>query len=207
MRAGIFLFDDVELLDFAGPFEVLSVTRLDETKRREEKSPFDVFTFSRAGEAIRTTGGLVVLPDHSFETTPPADLLLIPGGIGTRPLLRHDGTIEWFRRRLPETPLVASVCTGALILAACGMLHGRKATTHRNAFELLRELSPQTEIITDKNFVEDRNIITSAGIAAGIDLALFLVKKFFGEPVARATAAHMEYPYNETNSRSGTPHP
>jgi transcriptional regulator GlxA family with amidase domain len=200
-RVGILVFDDVEVLDFCGPFEVFSVTRLDEERRRETPSPFDVFLVGETAAPVTTTGGMRVTPAHDFATCPPLDLLLVPGGWGTRVQMHNEALVAWVRQRGAAAELVTSVCTGALVLGKAGLLDGRRATTHWRALDLLAETFPAATVERRQHVVEDGNVLTSAGIAAGIDLALRLVARYHGEAVARATARYMEYPYPESNDR------
>ncbi|WP_215907708.1 DJ-1/PfpI family protein [Geomesophilobacter sediminis] len=200
-RVGIVVFDEVEVLDFCGPFEVFSATRLDEAQRRNEPSPFDVKLISETGEPITTSGGMRVVPDESFRGCPKLDILCIPGGWGTRRERNNTLLMEWLKIRAAEAELLTSVCTGAILLGSAGLLEGRRATTHWKSLDWMRELFPQTTVLDDQHVVEDGTLMTSAGISAGIDLALKVVARYHGEEVARATARHMEYPFPETNMR------
>jgi len=200
-RVGILLFNDIEVLDFCGPFEVLSVVRLDEGKRREEKSPFEIVLVAETLETITTAGGMKVLPMASFAACPELDLLLVPGGMGTRREMLNEAVLTFVRERAVRAELVASVCTGSLILGKAGLLAGLRATTHWRSLALLGELCPEVTVDATAQVVDQGRIMTSAGIAAGIDLALRIVCRWHGEPVARATARHMEYPYPEDLAR------
>jgi transcriptional regulator GlxA family with amidase domain len=198
---GVLVFDDVEVLDFCGPFEVLSATRLDEAKRREEPSPFDVFLVAETSAPITTTGGMRVLPQHTFETCPPLDLIVVPGGWGTRREVSNTRLVEWIAKQARSAKLVTSVCTGSFLLATAGLLASKRATTHWASLDRMRTTFPDVMVEDHLHWVEDGNVLTSAGISAGIDLALAVVAKLFGEPVARATAKHMEYPFPESRAR------
>lgn len=198
---GILLFPEVEVLDFCGPFEVFSVTRLDESKRREEPSPFRVLLVADMAEAITAAGGMRVLPDCTTTSCPALDVLLVPGGWGTRDQMNNSRLIEWIRSRAPKVETLTSVCTGSLLLGQAGLLDGLRATTHWQALATLRERFPKVNVVEDQHVVEEGKILTSAGISAGIDLALRLIARYFGEPVARNTARYMEYPYPESNAR------
>jgi transcriptional regulator GlxA family with amidase domain len=200
-RVGILLFNDIEVLDFCGPFEVFSVARLDEEHRRQAPSPFDVLLVAETQDTITTTGGMKVLPMASFEGCPPLDILVVPGGMGTRKEMLNEAVLTFVRDQAAKVELVASVCTGALILGKAGLLSGLRATTHWRSLDLLRELFPDVRVDDASQVVDEGKIMTSAGIAAGIDLALGVVERFYGEAVARATARHMEYPFPEGNSR------
>jgi transcriptional regulator GlxA family with amidase domain len=204
-RVGILIFADVEVLDFCGPFEVFSAVRLDESKRREEPSPFEVLLIAETLEPVTATGGLRVLPDHDLKNCPPLDLLVVPGGWGTRELVHNDNVIGWIRYRAAHVGLAASVCTGSFLLGQAGLLDGRPATTHWRSLDRMAQTFPTVHVVRDQRVVDDGSIVTSAGIAAGIDLALRVVARFHGEEIARATAQHMEYPYPEKNDRTLSP--
>jgi len=201
LRTGILVFADVEVLDFCGPFEVFSVTRLDEANRRETLSPFDVFLVAERADPVTARGGMRVLPEHTFDTCPPLDLLVVPGGWGTRREMNNARLIDWVRGQAAGAKLVTSVCTGSLLLGKAGLLAGKRATTHWMALDLLRTTFPDVTVEDRLHVVEDGTILTSAGISAGIDLALRVVAKLHGEAVARSTARYMEYPYPETDLR------
>lgn len=200
-RIGILIFDDVEVLDFTGPYEVFSTTRLDEARRRQEPSPFEVLLVAQKAEVVRASGGLRVLPDATTADCPPLDLLLVPGGWGTRRELENRALLDWISDRARQVETLCSVCTGALLLGQAGLLAGRRATTHWKSLALLGELCPATTVEETLHVVRDGNLYTSAGISAGIDLALRVVATYCGEVIARATARHMEYPYPEDLAR------
>lgn len=193
---GIFVFDGVEVLDFAGPFEVFSRTRLTpgvESRRSDETAPFHVFTVAARPGSIRATGGLEIVPSYDFATAPPIDILLLPGGFGTRPLLENADVLDWIRRTAAGAQRVTSVCTGSLLLARAGLLQGRRATTHWGALDLLASLDPTIKVEADRRVVED-GVLSSAGVAAGIDLAFAVVEALCGPAVADETARYIEYP-------------
>jgi len=198
---GILIFEDVEVLDFCGPFEVFYVTRLDDNRRRETDSPFRPLLIAESMEPVKTTGGMNVLPHHTLVDCPRLDLLVVPGGWGTRREMKNDSLLDWIRTKALEIEATASVCTGSLVLAASGLLKGRSATTHWRSLELMRDRFPDTKVEFEKRFTFDGNIFTSAGISAGIDLSLQIVARYYGEVIARQTARHMEYPYPETDAR------
>ena len=200
-RVGIILFENIEVLDFCGPFEVFSVTRLNEEKRREEPSPFGVLLVAENNVPVVTMGGMKVIPDHAFESCPKLDILVVPGGWGTRKELKNPAMLNWLRIRASEVETLTSVCTGSMLLGFAGLLDGRHATTHWRSLDWMRESFPRVTVENDKHFVEDGSLITSAGISAGIDLALKVVERYYGEGIARATAKHMEYPYPDNNAR------
>jgi len=200
LTVGILLFPDVEVLDFAGPFEVFSRARLTpgiESRRSNESAPFQVFTVSKSTAKIIATGGLMVLPDYSFSNHPKIDLLVVPGGFGTRSLLTDQETLEWIRNVSSGARLTVSVCTGALLLTKAELLNGLEATTHWGAIELLESINQagqhNIKVLSDKRFVDSGNVVTSAGVSAGIDMALHIVERMFGKAVADETATYIEY--------------
>jgi len=196
INTGIFIFDGVEVLDFAGPFEVFSRTRLQPgtaSRRSDDTAPFEVFTIAATREVVRATGGLSVLPQHDFASAPRVDLLVIPGGFGTRALLEDTPTLDWIRRTAGAARTVTSVCTGSLLLARAGLLAGRRATTHWGAYDLLAGLDPTVTVEREARVVTD-GIVSSAGVAAGIDMAFAVVESICGRAVADETAKYIEYP-------------
>jgi len=200
-KVGILVFPDVEVLDFCGPFEVFSATRRDEGRRREEPSPYDLALVAVATGMVVASGGLKVTPDHTLDDCPPLDLLLVPGGWGTRRLLDDARLIGWIADRGRAAGTLASVCTGSLLLGKAGLLDGRRATTHWAALVAMREMFPAVRVVDHEHVVDEGALLTSAGISAGIDLALRVVARQEGEAVARSTARYMEYPFPEDNRR------
>ncbi|MEC2490666.1 DJ-1/PfpI family protein [Bacillus cereus] len=184
----IFLFNEVEVFDFAVPFEVFSVTDVNEEKT------FTVYTVSENGEMITARNGLKVQPDYSIENLPPVDILIIPGGLGARKYeIKNEIVIKWIRQQMKEVKLMTSVCTGALLLAKAGLLEGLKATTHWASIEKFKNEFQNVEVIENVKFVDEGHIITSAGISAGINMAFHIVKNLLGVHVAEDTAKRMEY--------------
>jgi transcriptional regulator GlxA family with amidase domain len=200
-RVGIVLFEDIEVLDFCGPFEVFCAARLDEDKRREEPSPFEVCLVAEHPDPVNTSGNMQVTPHYTFENCPPLDILVVPGGWGTRKELKNPAMLEWLRARAAEVETLTSVCTGSMLLGFAGLLNGRRATTHWRSLDWMRDALPEVTVEFQQHVVEDGSLVTSAGISAGIDMALKVVARYFGENVARATARHMEYPYPDSNER------
>ena len=193
---GILIFNGVEVLDFAGPFEVFSRTRLVpgiESRRNDDSAPFRVFTVAPSADPVTATGGLQVIPHHSFDSAPPIDLLVIPGGFGTRPLLEVQPVLDWIRRTAERAERVTSVCTGSLLLARAGLLKGHRATTHWGALDTLQSLDPTIQVERSLRVVED-GIISSAGVSAGMDMAFTVVERLCGSAVADETARYIEYP-------------
>jgi transcriptional regulator GlxA family with amidase domain len=194
-RVGIVIFPDVEVLDFTGPFEVFSVTRTKEPRERFTPGPFDVKLVAETLSPVVCTGGMRVLPDVTFADCPQLDVLLVPGGWGTREQVTNAALVAWVKRQAAGAKWVTSVCTGAFVLGVAGVLAGKPATTHRGSLDRLAATFPDVSVDRERQVVECGNVLTSAGISAGIDLALMVVAKLLGEPVARATATYMEYPY------------
>lgn len=195
LAVGILIFDGVEVLDFAGPFEVFSRTRLTlgaEARRSDADAPFEVFTVGPTRDAVVATGGLTVVPSWALADAPTIDLLVVPGGFGTRALLNDVAMLDWIRGVAGRARLVTSVCTGALLLARAGLLANRRATTHWGALDLLGTLDPTIRVERGVRAVHD-GVVTSAGVSAGIDMALEVVEGLFGAEVANDTAHYMEY--------------
>lgn len=200
-QTGIVVFRDVEALDYCGPFEVFSVTRLNEQTRREELSPFNVFLVAETKGIVVTAGGMKVLPDYAFDDCPPLDLLVVPGGWGTRAEMKNERLLGWIAERAQQVETLSSVCTGSLLLGKAGLLEGKRATTHWRSLAWMQEQFPKTHVERQLHFVEDGALFTSAGISAGIDMSLKVVARYFGDAVARATAKQMEYPFPESDAR------
>ena len=198
---GILIFPDVEVLDFAGPFEVFSVTRLNEDRRREEPSPFEVKLIAEQNKPIEASGGLRVIPDYDLDNCPPLDILVVPGGWGTRTEITNDRIINWIAERGKTVETLTSVCTGSMLLGRAGLLDGLRATTHWRALDWMRESFPSVTVESKMHVVDEGHVFTSAGISAGIDMSLRVVARCYGEAVARAKARHMEYPFPDNNER------
>src|SRR5262249_20738830 len=143
---GILIFPQVEVLDFCGPFEVFSVTRLHEDRRREEPSPFTVHLIAEHAEAVVATGGLRVLPDYTLDTAPHLDILVVPGGWGTRTEINNAKLLDFIAARAPLVETLTSVCTGAMLLGQAGLLDGRRATTHWRSLPWMRESFPNVVV-------------------------------------------------------------
>ena len=189
----ILLFDDVEVLDFAGPFEVFGVTGL-----RTGPAPFRVETVGLSTAPIRARNGLQVQPSQSITDANRCDVLVLPGGFGTRREMHNATLLEWIRRQVESAETVLSVCTGALLLARAGLLANLDATTHHVAFDELSEASPSTNVRRGARIVDNGRIVTSAGISAGIDASLHIVSRLLGHDVASETAEYMEYDWSRT---------
>jgi transcriptional regulator GlxA family with amidase domain len=189
-NVAIMIFDDVEVLDFCGPFEVFAVCR----DKYDPKIPlFNVYTVAEKAGPVIARNGLSVNPSYTLENCPAPDIFLVPGGPGTRREVNNPALITWIQQREPEAELALSVCTGAFLLAKAGLLDGLSATTYHTGFDMLRELAPGARLHPDKRFTDNGRILTSAGVSAGIDMALYVVAKLHGREQALLTARNMEY--------------
>lgn len=184
----VLVFDEVEVLDFAGPFEVFAVA--DELSGH---AAFNVITVAPQPGTVRARNGLKVVPDYPLEGCPQPGVLVVPGGSGTRALMRNPVVLEWIQTRGRRAEITMSVCTGALVLAKIGMLDGLHATTHRQAIDELRGLAPKALVDPTARFHDNGTVLTSAGISAGIDCSLHVVGRLLGQEAASATADYMEY--------------
>ncbi|WP_411345139.1 DJ-1/PfpI family protein [Paenibacillus sp. WLX1005] len=188
-QVGLFLFHEVEVLDFAGPFEVFSIAETEPGVKG-----FKVNTVSADGQMITARNGLQVQPEHSFDSLPAIDLLIIPGGYGAEELeIRKPDVLQWIKTYASAGVQIASVCTGALLLAEAGLLDGLKATTHWMDLKRLEQDYPAVDVQSDVKFVDQGWIITSGGISAGIHMSLHLVGRYLGTDAANTTAKRMEY--------------
>ncbi|TKV62033.1 DJ-1/PfpI family protein [Nakamurella flava] len=185
---GIVLFEGVEELDAVGPWEVLAFWT-----RTHPEDGYAVTCLSRDGGGVECAKGLSILAQHSFADAPPLEVLIHPGGRGTRPQVDDAEHLAWLRRQRAAVPLMASVCTGSLVYAAAGLLAGRPATTHWGTLDRLAELDPTIEVRPDDRFVDDGDVITSAGVSAGIDMALHLVARLAGPERAREVRRGIQY--------------
>jgi transcriptional regulator GlxA family with amidase domain len=187
-NVAILIFPEVEVLDFAGPFEVFAVT--DELRGYDT---FHTFTVAAAPGSVRARHGLTVVPDFTLATCPAPHLLVIPGGFGTRALLQQPALLTWVRDRARAAELVMSVCTGALVLAQADLLDGLRITTHHELLGTLAELAPGATVDATRRFHDNGKILTAAGISAGIDCSLHVVGRLLGPDAADTTARYMEY--------------
>lgn len=189
---GIYVFDDVEVLDFAGPYEVFTCA----ARVHGAVAPFKVVTIGRRATMLRARAGLSVKPETTFSDAPPLDLLIVPGGVVAAEL-KNPEVIEWIAATALRCELVASVCTGAFLLAQAGLLDGKGATTHWEDIDQLRSMFPQVRVHEKQRWIDQGAVLTSGGISAGIDMALHLVERLAGRELALRTARQMEYDWNE----------
>ena len=202
-NVAILLFNEIEVLDFAGPFEVFGVTGKQSGQTRFAQSPFHVFTVAEQGP-VYARNGLCLYPTYLLNAHPAADIIVVPGGgglhsdgtpFGSRREMDNPAVLNWVRRTAQNAELVLSVCTGSLILAKAGLLEGLSATTHYKAIDSLAQMAPNTVVEVGKRWVDNGKVITSAGISAGIDMSLYVVGRLFGAEEARETAQYMQYDY------------
>lgn len=200
VTVGILLFPQVEVLDFAGPYEVFSVaSRVAVSRGLSHHPPFRVITIASAPGLVEARHGLKVLPDHSFDDAPDIDILIIPGGIVSQPI-NDEATLAWVGNTAAAAALTASVCTGAFLLARLGLLDGRTATTHWEDIAELRSQYPELTVVENVPFIDHGTVATSGGISAGIGLSLHLVQRIAGNDLAMLTARQMEYDWRPGNT-------
>jgi transcriptional regulator GlxA family with amidase domain len=192
---GILIFDDVEVLDFCGPFEVFSIARSN-SENSDENRLFTVVTIAEEDRIINCRGGLLVKPHMTIENHPHLDVLVIPGGQGTRRERHNQRLLDWIAQQDQYTNFMTSVCTGAFLLAESGLLDHHRATTHWGSIEWMREMYPNVEMVADERVIDEGHIITSAGVSAGIDMSLHVVSRLYGTAVAVWTARQMEYSWS-----------
>src|SRR6478609_8430815 len=190
---GIYLFDDIEVLDLGGPFEVFSTaTRMKARLAPDAPKPFEVFTIAAARRPIRARGGLMIQPAYDITHHPALDVFIVPGGVVTAELARP-AIVNWIAQTAANATLTASVCTGAFLLAKAGLLHGKTITTHWEDIPEFRTMFPDIPVRENLRWVDEGNIVTSAGISAGIDMSLHLVARLENEELAVRTARQMDY--------------
>ena len=196
---GIYLFPEVEALDFAGPFEVFTTScRVNQRLAPSKEAPFNVFSISESNSVVQTRAGMRITPDYSIDNHPKVDLLVVPGGVINAELSKQR-VMQWLYQCAQNAELVASVCTGAFMLAKSGTITAGKVTTHWEDQKELAEMFPSLEVIDGPRWVEQNQMFTSAGISAGIDLSLHLVSRLISPELATATARQMDYRWNNTN--------
>ena len=193
LQIQILAFDGVEALDFAGPFEVFTTASRVHARRRASEAPlFDVKSVA-VGDVVLARAGLRLLPDCSLDEAPPADVLIVPGGVVDAALASPE-TLDWIGSQARKARITASVCTGAFLLAASGVVQGgMRVTTHWEDIAELRAKFPELEVVDDVRWVDNAGIVTSAGISAGIDMSLHLVERLAGRDLALRTARQMDF--------------
>lgn len=189
---GLYLFDDVEILDFAGPLEVFTTaSRVFERLHPGAPPPFSTALIARQPE-IRTRGGMTVRVPYGIAEHPPLDLLIVPGGVIDAELGRK-AVVTWVGAQAAHARRIASVCTGAFLLGEAGLLDGRRCTTHWEDISALRSRYPDAHVVSDARFVDDGTVVSSAGISAGLDMSLYLVARLADRSLAVRTARQMDY--------------
>ena len=195
-NVGIYLYDDVEVLDLGGPFEVFSTaSRMKARVTPDSAKPFELFTIADTIRPIHARGGLLVTPNFNITSHPRIDLLLIPGGVHNSELEREN-IIKWIASTAAKAELTASVCTGAFLLAKAGLLEGASVTTHWEDIADFRAMFPRITVRENERWVDAGRVVTSAGISAGIDMSLHLVARLEGEELAVRTARQMDYDWS-----------
>ena len=188
-NVGILVFDNAEVLDFAGPFEVFSVTLLPDNVK-----PFDVFCVAKNDNIISAVNGLQVKANYTVHNHPPIDILIISGGWGIRGVLDDPEIMEWIKNTIENCGLTLSICSGALALAKLGLLAGKPFCTHMDVYGSMYQIDPTAIPQKDKRFTRsDEKIYTSGGISAGIDLSFHIIETLFSRETALDTADYMEY--------------
>ena len=198
-NVAVLIFNDVEVLDFAGPFEVFSITG-----KREDSHPFNVYTVAET-TPILARNALSINPHYTLENCPQPDILIVPGGggyhadgtpYGTRKEINNQPLLDWIERCSHSTEKLLSVCTGALLLAKIGVLDGMVATTHQGAIAQLTEMLSPAQVHPEARIADNGHIVLSGGISAGIDMSLYVVAQMLGLEQATETASYMEYDWD-----------
>lgn len=192
LHVGILVFPEVEVLDFAGPFEVFSVASRVAARALGAVAPFKVSLIGARRDTIVARHGMGIVPHHGFDDAPPVDVLIVAGGVVDQPLA-DAATLDWVQRTDEKAALTASVCTGAFILAKAGLLNGLSVTTHWEDIADLRAAFPGLDVVEGVPYVDQGRLVTSGGISAGIGMSLHLVRRILGAPLANGTARQMEY--------------
>lgn len=201
INTGIFIYNEVEVLDFAGPFEVFTTaSRVKSRQTKDAELLFNVFTIGEKKETIAARGRLSILPEYDITGHPALDLLIVPGGVVTLELEKTH-IIDWIRRT--PSQITASVCTGAFLLAKAGLLASKKATTHWEDIPDLKTMFPDIEVKQNISWVDEGRVVTAAGISAGIDMSLYLVSRLANRKLALDTARQMEYIWNQNPLEKG----
>jgi transcriptional regulator GlxA family with amidase domain len=200
LHIGIYAFDEVEALDFAGPYEVFTTaSRVSQRLSPASPAPFRVFSVSASADPVRARAGLQLLPDFQFNHHPPIHVLIVPGGVMNAELIKKD-VVQWVADQSVTADLVASVCTGVFLLAQAGVLTQETVTTHWEDINDLSQAFPKLNVVQGPRWVDQGKVITSAGISAGIDMCLHLVSKLTSLELAQATATQMDYDWRHLNA-------
>jgi transcriptional regulator GlxA family with amidase domain len=199
-NVGIYIFDEIEVLDLGGPFEVFSTaSRMKSRLQPGAENPFEVFTIADTMRHVRARGGLILQPNFDIANHPAIDIFIVPGGVVAAELKR-DAIIEWIAQTAAKSSLTASVCTGAFLLGKAGLLGGKTITTHWEGIDDFRAMFPDIPVQGEKRWVDAGTVVTSAGISAGLDMSLHLVARLEGEELAVRTARQMDYDWQRSQS-------
>lgn len=204
LNVGILIYDNVDVLDLAGPFEVFSRTRLEPGMKSRESSdsaPFNPFTVAKTADTVSLTGNFNVVPNYTFANAPKIDILLVIGGLAAIEKMKDTETLEWITRTAAAATKTASVCTGALLLTAAGLTHNHRITTHWAAFDYLANYDKTLTVDREARVIDSGGFMCSGGIACGIDLAFAIVEQLYGKGVADETAHFIEYHRNPPTPR------
>ena len=193
MNIGIYIYDQAEVLDFSGPFEVFSVAN------RLANLGWSIWLVAEEESLVEARGVLQVKPHYSVQNVPEIDVLIVVGGVHSEEL-RKTEVINWIRKTTEKTQITASVCTGAFLLAEAGLLDGLEVTTHWEDIPDLQRNYPNLQVRKGIRWIEQGKLFTAAGISAGIEISLKLVSKFAGEELAKRTARQMEYTWKHTGN-------
>ena len=198
VNIAIYLYDQIEVLDFAGPFEVFSTaSRMHASENKDANPLFEVFTLSESGEAIHARGQLQVVPQYSIKAHPPIDLLIVPGGIVEEQIQRAN-VIQWIQQQAQVAKISAAICTGSFLFAQANLLDGRAATTHWEDIPDFERSFPDLDVRKDVRWVDTGDVLTSAGISAGIDMSLHLVERLASRSLAEKTARQMDFDWQDS---------
>ena len=193
MNIGIYIYDEAEVLDFSGPFEVFSVA----SRFLDEKEKFNVSLISEEKTIIKARGGYMVNSNFTFENHPSLDMLIVVGGVHTQEV-KKTKVINWIKGQSQNVKIIASVCTGCFLLAQAKVVSNHKVTTHWEDIKDLKSDYPRLNVLSDVRWVDEGNIVTSAGITAGIDMSLHLVSKVYNNELANKTAKQMQFDWNKS---------
>lgn len=191
MKFGLLIFPGAEELDFVGPWEVITSSVM--VRNKGETPEGEAFIIAETAEPVRCAKGMRVVPDYTIDNAPAFDVLLIPGGMGTRELASNEKVVDWVQSVAPSCTWLTSVCTGSLILGVAGLTKGKRVTTHWGFIEELRGKELSSEVLEDTRYVRDGNVVTAAGVSAGIDMTLWLIGQIWDETHARTVQHYIEY--------------
>jgi transcriptional regulator GlxA family with amidase domain len=187
-NTAILLFNDAEVLDFAGPFEVFNAAN-----RMAGEVIFSVYTIAENKDVISARNGLKVIPDYSLNNCPSPDILIIPGGSGRKIQMTNQFLLNWIKSKYNGFEFLLSVCTGSLIVGKTGLLDGLEATTHHNSYQEFENTFPSIKLIKNAKYIDNGKIITAAGVSSGINMSLYVIGRLFGEELKAKTASHIEF--------------